>query len=313
GERGDGEWEHVSWDTALDDIAARIRAAIIDDRHEEVMYHVGRPGEDSFAERFLGAWGVDGYNSHTNICSSGARFGMSLWAGYDRPSPDHANAKVILLLSSHLEAGHYFNPHAQRIREGQQDGTKLVVLDPRMSNTAAQADAWLAPWPGSEGAIRLAVAAYLLRTRRIDEAYLRRWVNWRTYQAELHPHEPQDFETFLTNLTADYAGYTFSFAEAESSVPAAKIEELAELVARCDGRLASHVWRSACAGNRGGWQVARALWFVLALTGSIGTEGGTSPNGWNKLVAHGPGTPEPHEHWNELAWPAEYPLATNEM
>src|SRR5699024_4321229 len=82
---------------------------------------------------------------------------------------------------------------------------------------------------------------------------------------------------------------------------------------RCDGRLASHVWRSACSGDRGGWQVARALWFVLALTGSIGTEGGTSPNGWNKLVAHGPGTPEPHEHWNELAWPAEYPLATNEM
>src|SRR5699024_8234913 len=259
----------------------------------------------------LGAWGVDGYNSHTNICSSGARFGMSLWGGYDRPSPDHANAKVILLLSSHLEAGHYFNPHAQRILEGQQDGTKLVVLDPRMSNTAAQADAWLAPWPGSEAAILLAVASYLLRTRRIDEAYLRRWVNWRTYLAEVHPQARQEFETFLTTLTEDAADYARSFAEA--AVPAAKIEELAQLVAGCDGRLSSHVWRSACAGNLGGWQVARALWFVLVLTGSVGTEGGTSPNGWNKLVAHGPGSPEPHEHWNELAWPAEYPLATNEM
>ena len=37
--------------------------------------------------------------------------------GIDRPSPDHANAKVILLISAHLEAGHYFNPHAQRIME----------------------------------------------------------------------------------------------------------------------------------------------------------------------------------------------------
>jgi hypothetical protein len=35
----------------------------------------------------------------------------------DRPSPDHANARFILLLSSHLETGHYFNPHAQRIIE----------------------------------------------------------------------------------------------------------------------------------------------------------------------------------------------------
>lgn len=313
GQRGDGEWEQVSWDTALDDIATRIRCAITEGRHEEVMYHVGRPGEDSFAERFLGAWGVDGYNSHTNICSSGARFGMGLWAGYDRPSPDHANAKVILLLSSHLETGHYFNPHAQRIIEGQSGGAKVIVVDPRMSNTASHADAWLAPWPGSEAAMLLAVAAYLLRTRRIDRAYLDRWFNWRTYLAELHPDAPADFDTFLDRLTEDYAGYTFEFAEAEAAVPAAKIEEIAELVAGCDGRLSAHVWRSACAGNLGGWQVARALWFVLALTGSIGTEGGTSPNGWNKLVAKGPGSPEAHEHWNELAWPAEYPLSTNEM
>lgn len=56
-----------------------------------------------------------------------------MWGGYDRPSPDYANAKVIMLLSSHLETGHYFNPHAQRIMEGELGGVKLVVLDPRMS------------------------------------------------------------------------------------------------------------------------------------------------------------------------------------
>ncbi len=122
GARGGGEWEQVSWDEALDDIAGRIRKAIQEDRHDEVMYHVGRPGEDGFAERFLLAWGVDGHNTHTNICSAGARLGLSLWGGYDRPSPDHANANVILLLSSHLETGHYFNPHAQRIMEGKAAG-----------------------------------------------------------------------------------------------------------------------------------------------------------------------------------------------
>ncbi|MGH3436097.1 MAG: molybdopterin-dependent oxidoreductase [Sciscionella sp.] len=313
GERGGGGWERVSWDDALNDIAGRIRAAIVEGRHEEVMYHVGRPGEDGFAERFLNAWGVDGHNSHTNICSSGARFGMGLWAGYDRPSPDHANAKVILLLSSHLETGHYFNPHAQRIMEGKQSGAKLVVVDPRMSNTAAHADAWLAPWPGSEAAILLAIAAYLLRTGQVDRAYLYRWFNWRTYLAECHPAAPEDFDTFLDRLTADYAEYTFEYAAEEASIPAEKIAEIAELVAGCDHRLAAHVWRSACAGNLGGWQVARALWFVLALTGSIGTKGGTSPNGWNKLIPQGPNMPKPHEHWNDLTWPAEYPLATNEM
>ncbi|HEY3896933.1 MAG TPA: molybdopterin-dependent oxidoreductase [Pseudonocardiaceae bacterium] len=317
GERGGGGWERVSWDTALADIAGRIRAAIADGRHEEVMYHVGRPGEDGFAERFLQAWGVDGHNSHTNICSSGARFGQTLWGGYDRPSPDHAHARVILLLSSHLETGHYFNPHAQRIMEGKQAGAKLVVIDPRMSNTASHADLWLAPWPGSEAAILLSIASYLLRTRQIDQPYLRRWFNWQTYLTERHrdvnPDTERAFETFLDRLESDYAGFTFEFAAAEAQVPAGKLAELAALVAQCDHRLAAHVWRSACAGNYGGWQVARALWFVLALTGSIGTVGGTSPNGWNKFIPQGPAMPPAHDHWNELAWPAEYPLSTNEM
>ncbi|NIJ12450.1 anaerobic selenocysteine-containing dehydrogenase [Saccharomonospora amisosensis] len=313
GERGGGEWERVSWDDALDDIAGRIRKAISEDRHNEIMYHVGRPGEDGFAERFLTAWGVDGHNSHTNICSAGARLGMSLWTGFDRPSADHANAKVILLLSSHLETGHYFNPHAQRIMEGKQSGAKLVVVDPRMSNTASHADVWLAPWPGSEAAILLAIASYLLRTRRIDKEFVRRWFNWRTYLEELHPDVEQDFEVFLDRITADYDEYTFEFAAEEAQVPAERIAEIAELVADCDGRLAAHVWRAATAGNLGGWQVARTLWFVLALTGSIGKRGGTSPNGWHKFIPHGPNKPEPHERWNELTWPREYPLATNEM
>ena len=313
GRRGGGEWQQVSWDEALDDIAGRIRTAIQEGRNNEVMYHVGRPGEDGFAERFLMAWGVDGHNSHTNICSSGARLGQTLWGGFDRPSPDYANAKVILLLSSHLETGHYFNPHAQRIMEGKLDGAKLIVVDPRMSNTAAHADLWVAPWPGSEAAILLAIASFLLRTRQVDEAYLERWFNWQTYLENLHPTAPATFASFLDRITAHYEQYTFEFAAQEAQIPVRQIEEMARLVAKADGALSAHIWRSAAAGNYGGWAVARALWFVLALTGSIGTKGGTSPNGWDKFIPHGPNMPPAIESWNELTWPREYPLSTNEM
>ncbi len=48
----------------------------------------------------------------------------------------HANARVIFLISSHLEAGHYFNPHAQRIIEGKLRGAKIICVDPRLSNMA---------------------------------------------------------------------------------------------------------------------------------------------------------------------------------
>ena len=85
--------------------------------------------------------------------------------GYDRPSPDHANAKVIFLISAHLESGHYFNPHAQRVMEGKKNGAKLIVVDVRLSNTATHADHWLAPYPGSEAAMLLAIAMFVFSRR----------------------------------------------------------------------------------------------------------------------------------------------------
>jgi len=184
GKRGAGKWEQTTWDAALDDIAARIRKAIIENRRNEIMYHVGRPGEDGFTERILAAWGVDGHNSHTNICSSGSREGYQLWMGLDRPSPDHANAKVILLISAHLESGHYFNPHAQRVIDGKANGAKLIVFDTRLSHTATHADYWVAPYPGSEGAMLLAVANYLIQNDLYNREFVRRWWNWEEFLEE---------------------------------------------------------------------------------------------------------------------------------
>ncbi len=134
GKRGEGKWVQVVLGRGARRHRRRASAqAIEENRHNEVMYHVGRPGEDGFTERILAAWGVDGHNSHTNICSSSARAGYQFWMGLDRPSPDHANADVILLISAHLESGHYFNPHAQRVIEAKADGAKLIVFDTRLS------------------------------------------------------------------------------------------------------------------------------------------------------------------------------------
>ncbi|MGQ0568505.1 MAG: molybdopterin-dependent oxidoreductase [Armatimonadota bacterium] len=313
GRRGEGKWVRVTWDEALDDIAGRIRRAIQEDRRNEVMYHVGRPGEDGFTERVLAAWGVDGHNSHTNVCSSGARAGYHLWMGLDRPSPDHANARVILLISSHLESGHYFNPHAQRVIEGKASGARLIVFDTRLSNTATHADHWISPRPGSEAAILLAIANYLIQRNLYNPDFVRRWWNWHEYLTYEHPRRDPTFETFEQVLKTLYAEYTFAFAARESGVDAAVLEQIARVVATAGTRLSTHNWRSAAAGNLGGWQVARTLFLLNALLGAVATEGGTYPNAWNKFVPKPIYTPPHPRQWNELTWPAEYPLALNEL
>ncbi len=313
GARGEGKWERATWDEALDALAARLRAAITEDRHNEIMIHIGRPGEDGFTERVLASWGVDGHNSHTNVCSSAGRTGFQFWTGIDRPSPDHAHAKVIYLISAHLETGHYFNPHAQRITEARARGAKVIVLDTRLSNTATHADHWLSPRPGSEAAINLAVARHIIATGRANWDFIRDWWNWQEYLAACRPDGPQTFQAFQGALAEEYDGYTFELAAAESGVDAAVLAEVAELVAGAGTAFSCHSWRSAAAGNLGGWQVSRTLFFVAALLGAVATPGGTFPNAYNKFVPRPIHVPPHPKVWQDLSWPLEFPLAQNEM
>jgi anaerobic selenocysteine-containing dehydrogenase len=329
GARGEGQWRRISWQQAIDEISAKMRDSR-ERRRDGICYHVGRPGEDHYANRVVQSWGVDGHNSHTNICSAAARAGYTFWSGADRPSPDYANAKAILLISAHLESGHYFNPHAQRIIEAQRAGAKIITMDPRLSNTASKSDVWLPSWPGSEATILLAMANYLLQTGSWDREFVRRWVNWKeTLEAApgfvtdaaaraiadeaLAAEGGPSFEHFERFLAALYKEFTFERAARESQVDEERIREAAQIVAGAGSRVAAHTWRAATMGNRGGWQVARCLFFLNVLTGSVGTEGGTSLNTWNKFVPKTASQPPPLDAWNELHLPVEWPFAFYEM
>ena len=313
GPRGSGRYQAATWDEALEDIGGRIRRAFQEDRHHEVMYHVGRSGDDHFVTRMLTAWGIDGHNTHTNVCSASARTGYALWMGADRPSPDYANAKFILLLSAHLETGHYFNPHAQRIIEARESGARIAVVDTRLSNTTTHSDHWISTWPGSEAALLLGVAHRLLCSGRFDARFVERWTNWREALVEADPGGPGTFDRFVEWLTERYAPFTPEFVAEECRIPPATVETLADEIAAAGGRFASHLWRNAASGNLGGWQIARSLMLLHVLTGSLGRTGGVNPNNWDKFVPKPSDNPPPIARWNELIWPREYPLAHYEM
>ena len=313
GPRGAGKWTRTSWDEVLETFAARMRRAIEEGRREEIMYHVGRPGHDFIMDRTLQAWGIDGHNSHTNVCSSSARLGYLLWHYADRPSPDHANARFILLLSAHLESGHYFNPHAQRILEGKMSGAKLAVMDPRLSNTASMADYWMPTYPGTEAAVLLAMAKVILDENRYDRKFMKTWTNWEDLEVDGFQARGQSFEATIEALKKHYANFTPQFAEKESGVKAEVIVKIAREIATAGSRFASHLWRGSASGNLGGWQTARALVLLHVLSGSVGTEGGHNLNAWNKFVPKPFKVPPPQKGWNELLYPPEWPLSTHEM
>ncbi|MEZ4606798.1 MAG: hypothetical protein R2865_08390 [Deinococcales bacterium] len=92
-----------------------------------------------------------------------------------------------------------------------------------------------------------------------------------------------------------------------------RIEQVALEVVRAGKRFCSYNWRSAGAGNEGGWQIARCLMLLHALTGSIGTKGGFWPAAWHKFVPHPPHPAPAPKWWQDLHISDEFPLAFYEM
>ncbi|MCB4748162.1 MAG: molybdopterin-dependent oxidoreductase, partial [Sulfurovum sp.] len=169
--RGEGKWVRTTWDEAMATIGKKMHDTLKkgDEMSKKlIMYHVGRPNENGFGHRIPHSMGCDGYDSHTNICSAGAREGTIHWANDDRNSPDWANAKLIFLQSSHAaDAGHYFQQSAGYIADARRKGAKMIVLDPRLSNSAGIADLWIPIWPGTEAALYLYLANRVLNEKDI--------------------------------------------------------------------------------------------------------------------------------------------------
>ncbi|MGB9766792.1 MAG: molybdopterin-dependent oxidoreductase, partial [Sulfurihydrogenibium sp.] len=336
--RGENKWVRTTWEEALETIGKRMREVLLrgdEESKKQIIYHVGRPNEMSFnVKRVVWSWGVDGRNSHTNICSSNGRFGAIIVAGDDRTSPDFGNSKLVLLTSSHAaDAGHYYQQHAGYIADARAKGARLVVIDPRMSNSAGMADLWIPAWPGTEAALFLAIINRLVQENKFDRKFVERWTNWKQlmkdkdylnflkengYITELPKGETfDDFVEFVKDM---YKDYTFEWAANECRIPVSMIEKLYEMVVWAGNSISNYQWRGPAAGNRGGWLVGRSMNILLTFTGSIGSVGGTGWHHWHVIDVGDKGgdacmadTPPPVKAWNELHWPPEWPLSSYEL
>jgi anaerobic selenocysteine-containing dehydrogenase len=340
--RGEGKWIRTTWDEAMTTIGKKMGDTLRkgdEISKKSVMFHVGRPNENGFTGKVWNTLGVDSFNSHTNICSSGGRTPTIQWANDDRSSPDWANAKLVFLNSSHAaDAGHYFQQAAGHIADARKKGAKLVVMDPRMSNSAGMADLWIAAWPGTEPAIYLYLANRILNEGKVNKEFVRKWFNWEVFMDNRKYLEfmvekgyikevpkGRDFDTYLDIMQELYAPYTLDFAVKETHVPGYKLEQLYDMFIWAGESISSYFWRATAAGNRGGWMSGRSGFFALGLRGAIGPKGGTFFHHWHVISVAGKGgsstvgqgkrgskVPKV-DVWNELAWPPEWPLSTYEL
>ncbi len=177
GRKGEGKFERISWDEALDTIAARLLAIAKENPQSILPYsYAGTMGllqGASMDRRFfhrLGASLLD-----RTICASAGMHGMRYTVGASvGTNPETVDqAKYILIWGSNIITS---NIHLWRyILRARSQGTKIVTIDPLRTRTGEQSDEHIAIMPGTDGALALAMMHIIIRDRLQDQDYIDRY------------------------------------------------------------------------------------------------------------------------------------------
>ncbi|MBV8826410.1 MAG: molybdopterin-dependent oxidoreductase [Hyphomicrobiales bacterium] len=185
----DPGWEEISWDAALDQIAAAMRRLAEKFGPQTIAFSQSSPSTTAigdagaFMRRLMNAFGTPNMVTSLDLCGWGRGFATRYAFGVGSVGtgsaggamPDIENAGCLILWG--------YNPsfsrltHATATVSALKRGMKLIVVDPRQVGLANKADVWLRVRPGTDGALALGLANILIERGWYDRAFIRAWSN----------------------------------------------------------------------------------------------------------------------------------------
>ena len=254
GPKGAGQFEPVSWDAALSDIAARLQAIAARNPEAVLPYsYAGTMGQlqgESMDRRFFNRLGASQLDR--TICSTagGEGFTQTLGGKVGMKVEFFAESKLIIIWGSNsIGSNLHFWRYAQQAKKG---GARLVCIDPRKSETAEKCHEHIALLPGTDAALALSLMHELIAHDWLDHAYIaQHTLGWAELKARALQWPPER-------------------AAAVCGVPVAQIKNLA----RDYGQCWVHQQPAAIRLNygmqrvRGGGNAARAVACLPALIGA---------------------------------------------
>ena len=204
GARGEGKWQRLTWDQALDHAAEQLNRIAEKYTRCGVIFMAGADMQSLFVHRFAEAFGSYNALSHESMCLIAGTRGFLDTFG-EVPIPDMRYTKYVVMCGANrFEA--LVTPDSMDLMTAMKEGTKLVVMDPRYTKTAAMADEWHAIRPHTDMALMLAFAHVLI----FEGLYDKDFVQNRCFGLE--------------QLTEHVRNYTPEWAEKETDIPAGEIK-----------------------------------------------------------------------------------------
>lgn len=255
GARGEGKWQRISWDEALDTIAEKL--SDLKDKYgpESIALGLGEPKglEFAFGQRFASAFGTPNVVTPGYFCGTPSGLAAAFTFG-SNTVPDEAFRPALLVLWGinpvHTSGG----MRRETISSALESGTKLVVIDPRRTDMAALADLWIRVRPGSDGALVMGMLKVIIEEKLYDKDFV---ANWTIGFEQLEQH---------------VKSYSLKDVERVTWVPKEQIEQAARLYAQ--SKPASIQWGNALDQVANSFQTVRAISIMLAVIGNLNVPGG---------------------------------------
>jgi anaerobic selenocysteine-containing dehydrogenase len=253
-------FEEIPLQQALDEIVEKLLA--IKDKHGARSLSIwkgeaiGFAQEEEMARRFVHALGSPNYFSNDSMCYNGRYIGYRLVEGA-WPVPDYENSRCVVMWGANPPHAH---PNmTQMIMRARKAGAKLIVVDPRMSAIARQADLHAALKPGTDGALALGLIQQLIETQGYDREFV------------------ENYTVGFAELAEYVAAFSPEKVEEETGVAAEVVRELARTMAAAAPRVAVYVGNGP-EHHENGINNIRAVACLDAILGALDREGG------NRLV-----------------------------
>jgi len=268
GERCSGKWKKISWDEAINEISSRLENISTSVSQNDFIIESGT--DDLLAERFTRAFANCYYAKHSPDTDPNSMMAHRMTMGVDRAIPDVANSTYILAFGVNPYENHpnYLGFARELIRGRLDNRAKLVVFDPRLSNTAGVADEWLPIIPGSDAFIALTLSNLILKNSLADENFIRNWTNIR-----------------IDELRRNLSRFTLDEAEKISGIQSEDLNNIALEFAQSDRPVA--FGGTGITAQSNGIQNQQAILLLNAVVGAIDRKGGYC------LPPHLPELPEP--------------------
>ncbi len=270
GKRGEGKWERISWEEALQYTAENLNKIKEEYGAKGVAFGVGMPkGLEHFVLiRLANLFGSPNVIASQDVCHAPREITGIHTCGFYPVGDFHQKSKLVILWASNITSTNEEGEICSLLLEQLKQGTELVVIDPRKIDLVDKSKKWFQIRPGTDHALALGFLNVIIEESLYDREFVEKWT-----------HGFEDLAEHVKQYTPEkVSGITW--------VPADLIRETARLYAT--SKPAVIQWGNPIEHNIHTFDTVRALICLMAITGNLDVAGGNVAAHDPKIMGLGP-------------------------